>query len=289
MRILIIGATGLLGRVLLEEWDSARITGTGSSDADIRDREQVQRLFTRVRPDCAILAAAYTDVDGCEKDPERAYQVNRDGAINVAHAARDLKSRLIFVSTDYVFDGSKTTPYEPEDPVCPVSVYGRSKAEAEAHIREILPGSCIVRTAWVFGGNKSGFASTMVDLAATRKKLSAVDDQRGCPTFNRDLARAIRRLSEVGAEKILHVTNSGDCSRYEFAAELVKAAGMSGVILEAVRTDMFPRPARRPKYSVLSHKGLDKYGVVMRHWKNTLDDYFHDRASQMDGRNGERN
>src|SRR5260370_24288356 len=151
MRVLVIGATGLLGKVLLQQWDrdNEEAAGAGSRDAAWGDPAQLRLLFERCRPEWTILAAAYTDVDGCEKDPERAHQVNCVGAMNVARVARESRSKLLFLSTDYVFDGKKNAPYEPGDALGPLNVYGRSKAEAEKGIREILPDCCIVRTSWI--------------------------------------------------------------------------------------------------------------------------------------------
>src|SRR5579872_2220915 len=194
MKVLLIGATGLLGQVLLEEWSTDQVIGVGSRDIDIRDQRQVCDLFERYRPDWAVLAAAYTDVDGCERDPQRAHQVNCDGAAHVAQAAASTKSGLLFLSSDYVFDGTKTAPYEPGDAISPLSVYGRTKAEAEEAIRKTLPQHCILRTSWLFGGNGRCFPNTILQLAQDRKKLSVVADQAGRPTFNRDLARTIVKL-----------------------------------------------------------------------------------------------
>src|SRR5437660_871114 len=146
MRILIIGASGLLGKALVEQWKSDQVAGVGSRDADIREPDALRRLFDRVRPHYTVLSASYTDVDGCERDPRRADEVNRTGAIHVAEAARTTGSRFMFLSTDYVFDGAKTSPYEPEDATGPINVYGRSKAEAERDIRAVLPDCCILRT-----------------------------------------------------------------------------------------------------------------------------------------------
>src|SRR5258708_1646243 len=174
MRVLVIGATGLLGRVLLQEWNEKNVTGVGSRDIDIQDESQLRPLFERCQPECTILAAAYTDVDGCEKDPERAHQVNCAGAINVARAARDARSKLLFVSTDYVFDGAKSTPYEPEDAVCPINVYGRSKADAEKGILEILPSCCILRTSWLFRAVRRCFSNAIVGLARQPKKMAVI-------------------------------------------------------------------------------------------------------------------
>jgi dTDP-4-dehydrorhamnose reductase len=281
MRILIIGATGLLGRALLDDVKTKKhedqVTGVGSHDADIRDQRQVRQLFERCRPEWTVLAAAYTDVDGCEKDPERAHQVNCIGALNVANAARDAGSRLLFVSTDYVFDGQKGAAYEPNDVVCPINIYGRSKAEAEKGMLEILPGCCILRTSWLFGAIGRCFPNTILGLAETRKKLSVVADQIGRPTYNRDLARAILKLVHANAQGILHASNAGECTWYEFARELIHAAGIVDVVVEAIRTEDMPRPARRPKHSVLSTARLQRYGIDMRPWKETLTDYFAER------------
>jgi dTDP-4-dehydrorhamnose reductase len=283
MRVLVIGATGLLGRVLLQEWDENNLTGVGSRDVDVQDESQLRPLFERCHPEWTILAAAYTDVDGCEKDPERAHQVNCAGAMNVARAARDARSKLLFVSTDYVFDGAKSTPYDPEDAVCPINVYGRSKADAEKGILEILPGCCILRTSWLFGAVGRCFPNTIFELARSQKRLRVVADQIGCPTFNRDLARVIVQLLRANARGTIHASNSGECSWCDFARELLCAGGLTEVAVEAVRTEDVPRLARRPKYSVLSHASLERYGIRMRPWRETLGDYFADRLRTSGG------
>jgi dTDP-4-dehydrorhamnose reductase len=284
MRVLLIGATGLLGRALLQEWEEDNLTGVGSRDVDIQDESQLRPLFERCRPEWTILVAAYTDVDGCEKDPERAHQVNCAGAINVARAARDAHSKLLFVSTDYVFDGAKGTPYEPEDAICPINVYGRSKAEAEKGVREILPSCCILRTSWLFGAVGRCFPNTILELARGQKKLRVVADQIGCPTFNRDLARVIIQLVRANARGTIQASNLGECSWCDFARELLRAGGFTEVAVEAVRTEDVPRPARRPRYSVLSTASLEHYGIRMRPWRETLGDYFADRLRTSDGR-----
>jgi dTDP-4-dehydrorhamnose reductase len=284
MRVLVIGATGLLGKVLLQEWDENNVTGVGSRDADIQDESQLRPLFERCRPEWTILAAAYTDVDGCEKDPGRAHQVNCTGAINVARAALDARSKLLFLSTDYVFDGAKSAPYEPEDAVCPINVYGRSKADAERGILEILPSCCILRTSWLFGAVGRCFPNTILELAWGQKKLRVVADQIGCPTFNRDLARVIVQLVRADARGTIHASNPGECSWCDFARELLRAGGFAEVALEAVRTEDVPRPARRPRYSVLSNASLERYGIRMRPWRETLGDYFADRLRTSGGR-----
>lgn len=286
MRVLIIGATGLLGKVLVEEWGSDQILGVGSRDADIRDGQQVRELFDHWRPDCTVLAAAYTDVDGCENDPRRANEVNCAGAVNVGDAARRVGSRLIFLSTDYVFDGAKTTPYEVEDQVCPINVYGESKANAERALREVFPASCIVRTSWLFGANGRCFPNTILEKAQGSKQLAVVNDQTGSPTFNRDLARAIVKLARADARGTFHLTNARGCSWYDFACELIRAAGVQGVVIRPVSTKEFPRPARRPAYSVLSGRSVMRYGILMRRWQETLADYFAERLDATRARSG---
>jgi dTDP-4-dehydrorhamnose reductase len=277
MRVLVIGATGLLGKVLLEEWQGDEVTGAGSRDADIREPGQLRFLFDRCRPEWTVLAAAYADVDGCEKDPERAHQVNCVGAVNVARAAHKARSKLLFLSTDYVFDGTKNAAYEPGDAVHPLNIYGRSKAEAETGIRKIVPDCCIVRTSWLFGAQGKCFPNTILELAKTRDHLSVVADQTGCPTFNRDLAGAIIKLVRANAHGTVHVTNRGACSWYEFAREILRAAGQGSVVVSPAGTENVPRPATRPRYSVLSSTGLEKFGVRLRPWQEALTDYCAER------------
>jgi dTDP-4-dehydrorhamnose reductase len=263
----------LLGKALVREWKDDEVTGLGSADGDIRDEKQVLTLVQRARPDWIVLAAAYTDVDGCESNRDLAFDVNCRGAVNVARAAKQHGSRLLFLSTDYVFDGTKTTPYETSDPRSPSSVYGHSKAEAEVRLAEILPGCCIVRTSWLFGPGGKCFPNTILKLAETRPELEVVGDQRGSPTYSIDLAHAIIQLCRQGASGIVHATNRGECSWYEFAREIIAAAGLKTVVRETT-SDKFVRPAKRPKYSVLSPESLQKHGIAMPHWRDALKRYL---------------
>jgi dTDP-4-dehydrorhamnose reductase len=262
----------------MRQWDRDTITGLGSKDVDIRDANQVGNVIRRYRPDWVVLAAAITDVDGCETNPELAFQTNCTGAVNTAEAVRETGSRLLFVSTDYVFDGTKASPYEVQDARNPASVYGRSKAEAEARILQVLPDSCIVRTSWLFGVGGKCFPNTMLKLAASRQELAVVNDQRGCPTYARDLARAIRQLCHLDAKGLVHATNWGECTWFEFATEILRLSG-STTVLRAVSTSEFPRPARRPAYSVLSKASLTKFGITMPTWQEALRDYMDERHS----------
>ncbi len=278
MRITIFGATGLLGKALMREWKEDEVTGLGSRDGDIRDARKVVDLVERSRPDWIILAAAHTDVDGCETHRDLAFDVNCHGAANVAQAAKQHGSRLLFLSTDYVFDGTKTTPYAIGDPRAPRSVYGQSKADAEVQLGQILAECCIVRTSWLFGTGGKCFPDTILKLAESRPQLEVVGDQRGSPTYVVDLARAIIQLCRKDASGIVHATNRGECSWYEFAREIIANSGLQTIVRET-SSDKFVRPAQRPKYSVLSPESLQKYGIVAPGWRDALQRYLAERKS----------
>lgn len=278
MKVLILGATGLLGKALVREWIGDDVLAMGSRDVDIRDSSKVREIVEKARPDWIVLAAAYTDVDGCESNSELAFSVNRDGAVNVAQAARQAGAKLIFLSSDYVFDGKKTSPYEVDDMRNPQGVYGRSKAEAEVKLVEILPNCCIARTSWVFGIGGRCFPDTILRLAANRPALDVVNDQRGCPTYTVDLSRAIIQLCRQNASGVVHVTDADDCSWFEFAKEIIARAGLTTEV-RPVNSQQMARPAPRPSYSVLSATSLLRYGMEMPGWKDALDRYLEERKS----------
>ena len=273
MRVTVFGASGLLGQALARELQGEQLTALSSADADVRDPARVQEVVLASRPDWIILAAAYADVDGCESNRDQALAVNCEGAVNVAQAAREIGSRLMFLSTDYVFDGTKGSPYETNDARNPINVYGESKARAEERLAEILPEVCIVRTSWLFGPGGKCFPPTIVKLAASRPEISVANDQRGSPTFTLDLASALAQLCRASARGIVHATNSGNCTWYEFATETLRVSGMSTRI-KPVTTAEFPRPARRPAYSVLSAESLHAYNIHMPAWQDALRRYL---------------
>lgn len=273
---MIIGGTGLLGKALVREWSSDEVLTLGSRDVDIRDAKSVQEMVGEKRPRWIVLAAAYTDVDGCESNPGRAFAVNRDGAANVAEAAKSFGAKLLFLSSDYVFDGKKSSPYDVGDPRNPQSVYGRSKAEAEVRLLEILPQACIARTSWLFGTGGKCFPDTILKLAASRPALDVVSDQRGSPTYCVDLARAIIELCRKDASGIVHVTNSGDCTWFEFAREIVKGGGLQTEV-RPVTSQQMTRLAPRPAYSVLAATSLQLYGIEMPSWEDALRRYLEER------------
>lgn len=278
MRVMILGASGLLGQALMREWNGDEIVGLSSREVDIRDQGKVRQTVQSIRPDWIVLAAAYTNVDGCETNQDLAFAVNRDGAAHVARAANAESARLLFISSDYVFDGTKTSPYEADDKRNPLGVYGRSKAEAEVRLQELMPECTIARTSWLFGAGGKCFPDTILKLAAARPALDVVNDQRGCPTYSIDLARAIIQLCRKKATGIVHVTNAGECTWFEFAREIVKRAGLATNV-RPITTGQMPRPAQRPAYSVLSSASLARFGITMPNWQDALARYLLEKES----------
>ncbi len=279
MRILVLGARGMLGTDLLKEWQSDDLIPASSAEADIRHFAEVQKLVFRVRPDWIVLCAAYTDVDGCERNPELAFAVNGTGVENVARAAQSIAARIFLVSTDYVFDGMSNRPYEIDDPIAPLNVYGASKAAGEAALRNSTSAWCIGRTSWLFGVHGPSFPQKILQAAETRPELSVVNDQVGSPTYTRDLAWAIRDLVRKDARGTTHITNEGICSWFDFAREILLQSGRPSVPVVPITTDQSARPARRPNYSVLSPASLHAYGVRLRPWQEALRAFLEERSS----------
>ena len=278
MRVTLFGASGLLGQELVRALSHEQLAALSSRDADLRDAARVREVVLESQPDWIVLAAAYTDVDGCETNQDLAFAVNHQGASHVAQAARETGARLLFVSTDYVFDGTKGSPYETGDKRNPINVYGETKRRAEEELLDLLPEVCIVRTSWLFGHGGKCFPATIIQKAAPTPQqpapqLQVVDDQRGSPTFTHDLAAAIKQLCERKAEGIVHATNSGDCSWYDFAEEIVTTKGLPAMV-HPVSTAEFPRPARRPAYSILSPVSLHSQGIKMPTWEDALRRYL---------------
>ena len=277
MRVLIFGATAMLGHALLRQWRDDEVIGLGSAQADLRNPEQVATAVETATPNWVVLAAAYTDVDGCEINQTLASSINTQGAVNVARTAARVGAKLLFIGTDYVFDGKSTAPYQVTDRRNPINAYGRSKADAEEKIAQILPESCIVRTSWLFGPGGKCFPDTILKLADSRPEIKVVNDQRGSPTYTRDLADAVIKLCHADARGIVHCTNSGDCTWFDFAGEILRQAG-STTRVRPTTSDEFVRPAERPKFSVLSHASLNSYGIHMRPWQETLPEYLATRG-----------
>ena len=236
-------------------------------ELDVTDRAAAAEALAGAT---VINCAAYTDVDGAESDPETAHAVNADGARNVAEAA----ARVVYVSTDYVFDGTKASPYLESDAVNPLSAYGRSKLAGERATLTASPHSVIVRTAWLFGAGGPNFVTTMLRLGEERDEVRVVDDQVGCPTFTGHLADALVALADGHGHGFLHVAGAGSCSWFEFARAIFDRAGMD-VDVRPCTTDEFPRPAPRPANSVLMS---EREAPELPAWQHGLDAYLGVRA-----------
>jgi dTDP-4-dehydrorhamnose reductase len=265
MRVFITGAGGQVGRelvALFEADDHHEVIATDHTALDITDRDAVLGAICGVQPDAVVHPAAWTAVDACESDPDRAYAVNALGVRHIADAARRVGAPVHLVSTDYVFDGTKPTPYVEWDTPCPRSIYGASKLGGE---REVDPGSTIIRTSWVCGYHGGNMVKTILRLAGEHPTLSFVDDQRGHPTFADDLAAAIKRLVVERRPGVFHVTNQGAVSWYEFAREVLIAAGHDPDRVKPVATSDLdpPRPAPRPANSVLDNAALRLTGLPL--------------------------
>jgi dTDP-4-dehydrorhamnose reductase len=278
-RILVTGGNGLVGTAIgrvLAEGSPLAVALPGHDELDVTAAERVAAYVERFRPDVVIHCAAYTKVDDCEANPDLANRINGEGAGLVARAAASVGAKLIHVSTDYVFEGDANRPYQEDDPTGrpeTLSAYGRSKLIGELQVRAAYPDALIVRTAWVYGPDGACFPKVILKAARERPELRVVNDQAGTPTYTIDLARAILRLAQTDARGVVHVTNAGQCTWYEFCCELVKLAGLN-VRVMPVSTEDFPRPARRPKYSVLDNSRLVQLtGAPLRPWREAAADY----------------
>ena len=275
LKIFVTGANGQLGRDVVRTWTAAGhdVAGFGSVGLDVTDRDAVVRMLEHQRPHVVINCAAWTAVDACESDPERAHTVNADGVANVAEGCAAAGARLIHISTDYVFDGSKPTPYVEADEPNPVSVYGRSKLAGEQAALQLGSGAAIVRTSWVCGEHGANMVKTVLRLAAERPELSFVADQIGHPTFTADLAEQLLRIADAELSGVIHATNQGAVSWYEFAREVVAASGRDPEMVHPIATvDLQPpRPAPRPANSVLDNAVLRDAGVpLLRDFREPL-------------------
>ena len=268
MRIVITGARGQLGADLQQVLQGHQLTLLDLPTFDLT-HDACGGVIVDAAPDVVIHAGAHTDVDGAERDPGLAMAVNAEGTERVARAAAQVGARLIYISTDYVFDGSGTRPYLETDQTNPVNAYGASKCAGEERALACCENTLVVRTAWLYGLQGKNFVKTILQLAADRPSLRVVADQRGCPTFTEDLASMIGKLVAHSARGILHVTNEGDCTWHEFATEIIRRAGHH-VPVEPITTADMPRPAKRPTYSVLSAERLHHLGFRMPSWQDGL-------------------
>src|SRR6266540_7154396 len=278
--ILVVGASGMLGHDLMEVL-SGDVRGVDVGEIDITSLESTRRVLLTLRPEVVVNAAAYTDVDGCETNRELAMQVNGEGVAHLALVALEIGAKLVHVSTDYVFDGKKDTPWLEDDPPNPLSVYGESKLAGELNAR-LVPDHLIVRTQWLYGLHGKNFVETMLNLARDRKELSVVDDQIGSPTWTVDLALAIKALIDNGCRGIYHAANAGSCSWNGFAGAIFEEAGLD-VTVNTMTTKELGRPAIRPLYSHLDcGKLVNDAGFQPESWRDALRKYLQLRKTVTD-------
>ena len=268
MRILITGANGQLGYELQSVLHDQQLILANVPDFDLT-KPGVEAHIKAARPDVVIHAAAYTDVDGAEREPEQAMAINAVGTERVAKAAAATGARLLYLSTDYVFDGRQGVPYREIDQPNPLNVYGRSKYEGEQRAVTHCPNTLVIRTAWLYGTHGKNFVTTIMRLASEQPELRVVSDQRGSPTHAGDLASAIKQVLGTNLKGIAHATGAGDCTWYEFAREIVSLTG-SPARVQSISTAESKRTAKRPLYAVLSNRVLAEAGISLPHWKDAL-------------------
>ena len=276
--ILVVGANGMLGRDLMACLEG-RARGVDIDAIDITDLQSTERVVRAIHPRVVVNCAAYTDVDGCETNQETAMQVNGEGVAHLAMATRTIGARLVQVSTDYVFDGAKGSPYLEDDPPHPLSVYGESKLAGEMNAA-FNPEHLIVRTQWLYGLHGKNFVETMLRLAREKDELTVVDDQIGSPTWTVDLARAIVALIDAGCTGVYHAANAEFCSWNGFARAIFQESGVD-IPVHAMTTEQLNRPARRPLYSTLDCTKLERdAGFRSRPWRDALRAYLAERNKQ---------
>ncbi len=275
MKVLIIGAEGMLGHDLEAVLGVEHETSTTTIyTLDITDLEKTVKTIRGINPDVVVHAAAFTDVDGSEERADLAYQVNVLGTRNVAVACQETDSALVYISTDYVFDGTKGSPYQEYDQTNPLGMYGKTKYLGEVQVRDLLDKFYILRTSWLYGYHGPNFVATMLSLAEKMDQIKVVADQIGSPTYTVDLAEAINQLIKTPAYGIYHVTNSDHCSWYEYAQLIFQMQGVE-VELIPVTTQEFGSAAPRPQYSVLDNYNWRMQGhSPIRSYKEALKDYL---------------
>lgn len=277
--LLVIGAKGMLGRdlmgILHSSFSNDEIIGWDTEEVDIQKKDESVTKIVKLRPEVVIHIAAYTDVDGCELDKEKAFAVNAEGTKHVALAASKCRAKMVYLSTDYVFDGEKGEPYLESDSPRPLNVYGHSKLKGEQYVQEWVKDSLIIRTQWLYGPFGKNFVASILQQAREKSALSIVNDQIGSPTYTADLAKAISGLIQFDARGIFHVTNSDLCTWYTFGKAILELSGVNRVRVLPISSKVLGRPAARPSYSVLNCQKLKKEtGLTMRPWSEALKDYL---------------
>jgi len=276
MRIVVTGAKGQLGHDVekISKQEGYEVYAFGRKELDITNQSLVHETITEIKPDAIIHCAAYTNVDQAENDEETAFLVNAEGTKFLAQAAEIVGSKFLYISTDYVFNGTANSPYQADDQKSPLGVYGRSKSLGEDYTLRYSSKCFIIRTSWVFGQNGNNFVKTMLNLSEKHSELKVVDDQIGSPTYTYDLARLIAHIIDTEQYGVYHGTNAGECTWYEFAKTIFYLKEID-INVNPCTTEEFPRPAPRPSYSVLGSENLvGQSSPPLRHWKEALRDYL---------------
>lgn len=282
MKILITGANGQLGmsfRKIAPQHPEHNFSFFGSKQLDITSPSSIQKAFKETQPDVIINCAAYTAVDRAEDEPEKAYTVNAEGVKNIVNACKEFNSALIHISTDYVFDGMKGSPYTESDETNPINVYGESKLAGEQHVINSNLKSLVIRASWVYSEYGSNFVKTMLRLGKERASISVVDDQLGSPTYAGDLAEACliiigQQEKWVNERKVYHYSNEGSISWYEFAQEIMCQAKLN-CIVNPVNSESYPTRARRPHYAVLNCSLIrNRFILDTKPWRESLKEIF---------------
>ncbi|MCP4688977.1 MAG: dTDP-4-dehydrorhamnose reductase [Desulfobacterales bacterium] len=275
--ILVCGGDGQLGSDLTRLLATDHPVTSMDLDLDITDPAAVKEALARIRPDIIVNCAAYTAVDACETHKELSHKVNADGPANLAGAGNEMGCRLIHISTDYVFDGEKPAPapYDEEDPVNPLSWYGKTKLDGEAAVRDRIQNHLILRTSWLYGARGPNFLKTMLRLALSDpdREIRVVNDQFGSPTWSRRLAQQIQALIPTEIRGVHHATAEGHCTWFELAGHFLQRMDVPHT-LTPIPTEEFPTPARRPMNSILENRALKNQGVnVMKEWRSDVNRY----------------
>jgi dTDP-4-dehydrorhamnose reductase len=279
-KVLVLGAQGMLGHDLLRIFAKGhKVIGLDKENVDITRQGATRKAIKEISPAVVINAAGYTDVDGCEKKMHKAFITNAEGAKNVAKGCHDVGAKLVYISTDYVFDGEKKSPYREDDLPDPLNIYGESKLMGERYVEEFTDDFLIVRTQWLFGRHGHNFIEAILALFSERESIEVVHDQQGSPTYTIDLSEAIAALVCKDLHGTFHVSNSGSCSWYDFALEIVRLAEVAGSEIIPISSADLNRPAKRPLYSVFNRQRLEQEaGIEMRPWQEALQDYFYSRG-----------
>lgn len=278
MRILITGSTGQLGRELIKVLNEEELITPTHEKIDIRDPSIIKTII-ELEPEIIIHTAAYTDVDGCEINSQLAWETNSNGTKYMAKAAAEVQATLFYISTDYVFDGTKKEAYLESDRPNPLNIYGKSKLSGENFVQEICPKFFIIRTSWLYSNSGKNFVNTILDLAKVKKEIKVVNDQIGSPTSAKDLAYIIKRLISSESYGIYHASGEGECSWYDFARQIIKIAGYDTKVIP-ISTSEIARPANRPHYSALGNSKLRDLSIAMRTWEVALSEFFKNHEHQ---------